>query len=109
MEIGQFVIYSLENCGFSKAAEKLFKNSDTKHRIINISRNESEQYKNDTMSTFPQIFYIRSKGKEFIDGAVIGGYDSFVAILETNELKFIEEPKSKQTMKQIKRKIKQDF
>lgn len=73
-------VLSLEDCPFCNATQELLTLKGVNHQIINIPRSEKENFKNDKINTFPQI-YLK---KENSNGRLlIGGYDKLKIINNT--------------------------
>jgi glutaredoxin len=101
--MGKFVIYSLDNCYWSEKAKHLFINSKTKNKVINVNKNNKQNYTK-LMQTFPQIYYFTKT-----DRALIGGYEDFVNVLTSKDIDFRIPPKNEKTLKSIKSKLEIEF
>ena len=97
--MGKFVLFSLENCPYSKQAEILFDDLKINFKKINVLRKDKENYKVH-MKTFPQIHYISQN-----DHAVLGGYNDFVKTLKSKEISFVKKPSKLETFNKINNKI----
>jgi len=73
-------IICLENCSYSISAVNLLKSLNISHKITYVDYNSKELYKNNLISTYPQIFLKKnnSKGNLFL-----GGYDDLVYSINT--------------------------
>lgn len=60
----------LKNCPYSNAAHELLNNSS---EFTFVDHNNKDKYKNDNISTFPQIYL---KRKDSNGSLLIGGYDN---------------------------------
>ena len=60
-------IISLINCPYSMAAEEYFKHIKNKE-IITISRENKEEYKNDKIQTFPQVYLFNDETNMLLGG-----------------------------------------
>lgn len=81
--MNELKIISLNNCPYSMAAEQLIdsikKIDNININLINVSDENKNNYKNITISTFPQIYF---------NDKLIGGYDNINEInLEIKRLK----------------------
>jgi len=61
----------LNNCPYSLNAQRLLKNNNINHKIINVDNNNKNNYKTDKINTFPQI-YLKHKNRE--GSILLGGY-----------------------------------
>ena len=79
----KILVYSLENCIFSKGAIELFEDKNIKIDIITVSQKNKNNYKNKEINTFPQIYLTKENNK-----LLIGGYDDLKKIFDnlTNNL-----------------------
>lgn len=69
-----FKVYSLEGCGYSRAAIVLLDEYDVNYEVINVSQSEKEIVKRElSVRTFPQIYYNRIH---------IGGYDDLKMMID---------------------------
>lgn len=64
-------IISLENCPYSQSAKELVKNYNINSKIIDITRDEKDKFKTNSIQTFPQI-YLKKYNK--VDDLLLGGY-----------------------------------
>ena len=65
-------LISLNNCPYSIAAEKFFKDKKIKIELVKINHNKKNLYKNNKIDTFPQIYLI-SSGKNH--SKLLGGFN----------------------------------
>jgi glutaredoxin len=74
--------YILKDCPYSMMANEILqKNSNNK--LILVDYNEKEKYKRENdMTTFPQIFFVKNQIRY-----KIGGYDNLSYLLDKNKLK----------------------
>jgi glutaredoxin len=84
----------LENCPYSIAANELLTNYHIPFQKIIVNQNNKAKYKNDLISTFPQI-YILNKNKEIL----LGGYNDIEEIIDiinsSNNLDILKEKLNK--------------
>lgn len=67
-------IVALEGCPHSRASIDLAQKIEQKYRkIIEIKHEEKESYKNNDISTFPQIYLVKQKGGSLL----LGGNSNF--------------------------------
>ena len=65
----EIVIYSLNGCGYSKAAVETLNKYNIKYKIYNVDWSNKDDYKRmNNMTTFPQIFYKKNGSKIKIGG-----------------------------------------
>lgn len=73
--MNELKVISLNNCPYSMAVEDIINNikkSDKVNvKIINVSQENKEKYKQGVMKTFPQIYF---------NNEIIGGYEDFKGI-----------------------------
>ena len=56
-----YLIYSLDGCPFCIKAEKLLKNNSLLYKVIRITQEEKQKYKEYLrVKTFPQIYYVKN-------------------------------------------------
>ena len=72
-------IISLENCPYSIAAINLLSNEKINTKIINVTMNNKETFKNKEIRTFPQIYLMRDNRKGQL---LIGGYTDIKEITD---------------------------
>ena len=60
-------VISLNNCPFSMAAVNLFNEKNIKIKKKDVTSQEKENFKNNEIDTFPQI-YINNSGNDFLLG-----------------------------------------
>ena len=81
----KIVIYSLNGCGYSRAAVNTLKENNIKHDIYHVDWDNKEDYKiSNNMNTFPQIFYQKKNGSR----VKIGGnsdLDNLLDIINTTK------------------------
>ncbi len=70
----------LENCPYSMAAIKLLNNYNIKFKQITVNNNTKHKYKNELISTFPQIYIIDNK-EDINQKLLIGGYSDIEEII----------------------------
>ena len=73
----KILVYSLENCIFSRGAIELFEDKNIKIDITKVSQKNKNNYKNKEINTFPQIYLIKDKKK-----LLIGGYDELKTLFD---------------------------
>jgi len=78
------VINSLINCPFSIEVENILKTTTIEHKINKITVNEKHLYKNDTINTFPQIFFKKHTSKGSL---LLGGNTDFKEIIQLKNKK----------------------
>ena len=61
----------LENCYYSNNARQLLQKYNFKQEIIDVTQSEKNKWKNNEISTFPQIFLKKENHK---DNLFIGGF-----------------------------------
>jgi len=79
-------IICLENCSFSLNALNILKSLNIPHKVYYIDTNSKELYKNNLLSTYPQIFLKKRNSK---GNLLLGGHDDLVyaiSTLKNNEL-----------------------
>jgi len=75
----KIVIYSLNGCGYSRAAVETLKKNNIKHEIINVDWDNKEDYKrSNNMQTFPQVFFKKKSSSRI----KIGGNSDLNNILD---------------------------
>ena len=83
----------LENCPYSINAEKLLKQYKIKHDILRVNHTTKNQYKTDTINTFPQIYLKKINNP---DNLLLGGYNDLKSLIDnfrnnkTDEIKINE-------------------
>ncbi len=94
----------LEKCPYSIAVNELLTNYHIQFEKIIVNQNNKEKYKNDIISTFPQI-YILNKKEEIL----LGGYSDIEEIIDiinsSNNLEKIKDKLYKKYPKYIHNKI----
>uniref|UniRef100_A0A6C0J5M9 Glutaredoxin domain-containing protein n=1 Tax=viral metagenome TaxID=1070528 RepID=A0A6C0J5M9_9ZZZZ len=68
-------IFSLINCPYSEAALSFLKSKNIKSKIVKVEQANKEEYKNDKISTFPQIYFVHKKNTH-----LLGGYNDIIDI-----------------------------
>jgi len=53
-----YIIF-LEGCPYSKNALKNIKDTNKEYKIKQVNQETKEEYKNNSISTFPQIYYVK--------------------------------------------------
>lgn len=81
----------LDGCPYSMAAKELLEENIKRHEIFMVSHSNKEDYKNECIETFPQI-YLKKYNSDFSE--LIGGYDEFRKIYDT-----VKHAKSSKTIK----------
>ncbi len=72
-------VISLENCPYSIAAIDLLKNEKINTKIINVTVDNKETFKNKEIKTFPQIYLTRNNREGQL---LIGGYTDIKEIVD---------------------------
>lgn len=65
-------ILALQNCMYSLNSIKLLNDNKIPHKIVDIDNNNKELYKNNLISTYPQIFL---KKKNTKGNLLLGGFN----------------------------------
>jgi len=73
-------IISLENCKYSLDSVNILKSLNIPHKVIIIDNLSKELYKNNYISTYPQIFFKKYNSK---GNLLLGGYDDLVYSITT--------------------------
>ena len=82
-----YIIF-LEGCPHSKNALNTIKDINKEYKVETVNQRTKEKYKNDSISTFPQIYYVKNN---FNNKKLIGGNQEFQKIITLNE-KIIKDP-----------------
>lgn len=70
-------LYYLKNCPYCERTKQLLDLKNVNYNIIKVDQSNKEKYKNNIISTFPQI-YLK---KKYSKGSVLlGGYDNINSI-----------------------------
>ena len=97
-------IISLMNCPYSEAAESLLGNNK-KIKIVKVNSANKKNYKNKSISTFPQVYLINNNNK-----LLIGGYNELKNIYDiinsSSNLQHIIKKMNKALSKKFSRKDK---
>lgn len=66
-------LYYLNNCPYSERAKQLLDFKNVNYNIIKIDQSDKEKYKNNKISTFPQIYLKKENSKGSV---LLGGFDN---------------------------------
>lgn len=69
----------LEGCPYSMAAKELLEENIKNHKIFIVTHNNKNDYKNECIDTFPQI-YLKKYNSEFNE--LVGGYEDLKKIYD---------------------------
>jgi glutaredoxin len=73
----------LENCPYGNATLKLLNDHNIKTDTITVNQNNKENYKTDSIQTFPQIYLKKKNSKGTL---LLGGYDDLVSFINKFKL-----------------------
>lgn len=81
MGYNDYYIYGiiLDGCPYSMMADELIRNNTSRFEILNVNHDNKNEYKNDNIQTFPQI-YLKKYNSNFSE--LIGGYTEFKQIYD---------------------------
>lgn len=69
----------LEGCPYSMAAKELLEENIKNHKIFIVTHNNKNDYKNECIDTFPQI-YLKKYNSKFSE--LVGGYEDLKKIYD---------------------------